>query len=159
MKDSFNQDLEVKRLQTLLEAARLLNSTLELKELTVVILEVVRSEIPVERISVFIVDRSRNMVQSLVAQGVETQLALPMGSGIAGTVASTGEILDIPDAYSDYRFDRTFDQRLGFRTRDLYCLPVCNRQGDIVGVLELLNRARPIDASDREFLLGISTCI
>ena len=151
---------EVRRLQTLLDAARLLNSTLELKELTQIILDVVRAEVPVNRISVFVVDRGRNVLHSLVAQEVEGfEITLPVGTGIAGTVAATGEILDIPDAYADLRFDTRFDQILKYRTNDVFALPVYNRQGEIVGVVELLNRERPITAGDREFLLGISVYI
>ena len=151
---------EVRRLQTLLDAARLLNSTLELKELTQIILDVVRAEVPVNRISVFVVDRGRNLLHSLVAQEVEGfEITLPVGTGIAGTVAATGEILDIPDAYADLRFDTRFDQILKYRTNDVFALPVYNRQGEIVGVVELLNRERPITAGDREFLLGISVYI
>src|SRR5437773_1056986 len=151
---------EVRRLESLLDAARLLNSTLELKELTEIILDVVRAEVPVDRISVFVVDRGRNTLHSLVAQEVEDfEITLPMGAGTAGTVAATGEILDIADAYADPRFESRFDQILQYRTRDLFALPVYNRQGDIVGVLELINRQRPITAADREFLLGISVYI
>src|SRR5437899_4603638 len=151
---------EGRRLQTLLDAARLLNSTLELKELTQIILDVVRAEVPVNRISVFVVDRGRNVLHSLVAQEVEGfEITLPVGTGIAGTVAATGEILDIPDAYADLRFDTRFDQILKYRTNDVFALPVYNRQGEIVGVVELLNRERPITGGDREFLLGISVYI
>jgi GAF domain-containing protein len=151
---------EIQRLQTLLETVRLLNSTLELKELTGIILEVVRAEIAVERISVFVVDRSRNTLHALVTQGmVDEALSLPVGVGIAGTVAATGEVLDIPNAYADPRFDRRFDGKSGYYTNDLFALPVCNRNGDVVGVLELLNRLRPISPTDREFLLGISVYI
>lgn len=151
---------EIQRLQTLLDTVRLLNSTLELKELTGIILEVVRAEIAVERISVFVVDRSRNTLQSLVTQEFEGEaISLPVGVGIAGTVAATGEVLDIPDAYADPRFDRRFDGKSGYYTNDLFAVPVCNRNGDVVGVLELLNRLRPISPSDREFLLGISVYI
>ncbi len=151
---------EIQRLQTLLETVRLLNSTLELEELTRIILEVVRAEIAVERISVFVVDRSRNTLRPLVAQEIDGgAISLPVGMGIAGTVAATGEILDVADAYEDPRFDRQFDRKLGYYTHDLFALPVCNRNGDVVGVLELLNRLRPITPSDREFLLGISVYI
>src|SRR5215510_12858049 len=80
---------EVRRLETLLDAARLLNSTLELKELTQIILDVVRAEVPVDRVSVFVVDRGRNGLHSLVAQEVEDfEITLPMGTGTAGTVAA-----------------------------------------------------------------------
>jgi len=151
---------EIRRLQTLLETVRLLNSTLELKELTRIILEVVRTEIAVERISMFVVDRTQNRLRPLVTQELDgDEISVPVGVGIAGTVATTGEVLDIPDAYADSRFDREFDRRLGYYTNDLFALPVCNRGGEIVGVLELLNRLRPIAPSDREFLLGISVYI
>jgi GAF domain-containing protein len=151
---------EVQRLQTLLDTVRLLNSTLELKELTGIILEVVRTEIAVERISVFVVDRSRSILQPLVTQQLEDEaFSLPVGMGIAGTVAATGEVLDIENAYADPRFDRRFDGKSGYYTNDLFALPVCNRNGEVVGVLELLNRLRPISPADREFLLGISVYI
>ena len=160
MKDTQEAGPDVRRLQTLLDAARLLNSTLELKELTQIILDVVRAEVPVDRLSVFVVDRGKNSLHSLVAQQVEGfEISLPMGAGIAGTVAATGEILDIPDAYADPRFEPRFDQILQYRTKDLLALPVYNRKGDIVGVLELMNRARAITEADREFLLGISVYI
>src|SRR2546422_2357175 len=101
-----NDGLELHLLQTLLEAAGLLNSTLELKDLTQIILDVVRAEVPVERVSVFVVDRTRNSVHTLVAQGVEDfEISVPVGSGIVGTVAATGEVLDIADAYADPRFE------------------------------------------------------
>jgi signal transduction protein with GAF and PtsI domain len=151
---------EVQRLQTLLDTVRLLNSTLEIEELTAIILEVVRAEIAVERISVFLVDRSQNILRPLVAQELDDdEIALPVGVGIAGTVAATGEVLDVPEAYADPRFDRRFDGKSGFYTNDIFALPVCNRSGDVVGVLELLNRLRPISPADREFLLGISVYI
>ena len=151
---------ESHRLQTLLDTVRLLNSTLELKALTGIILEVVRAEIEVERISVFVVDRSRNEIRALIAQGMEgPEISVPMGVGVVGTVAATGEILDIVDAYADPRFARQFDRKSGYYTNDLLALPVCNREGEIVGVIELLNRLRPITPSDREFLLGISVYI
>ena len=160
MQDTPNSRMEIHRLETMLDAARLLNSTLELKEITQIILHVVRAEVPVERVSVFVVDRARNSIHSLVAQGVgDFEISLPIGTGIAGTVVATGEILDIPDAYADARFEPRFDQKLQFHTSDLFALPVYNRHGDIVGVLQLLNRQRPITEADREFLLGISVYI
>jgi signal transduction histidine kinase len=160
MDETQNSGEALHRLETMLDAARLLNSTLELKEITQIILDVVRAEVSVERLSVFVVDRARNSLHSLVAQGIgDFEISLPIGTGIVGTVAATGEILDIPDAYADERFEPRFDQKLNFHTKDLFALPAYNRQGDIVGVLQLLNRERPITDADREFLLGISVYI
>lgn len=145
------------RLHRILEAAKLLNSTIDLSEVTGIILRLVRDEVGVDRGSVFVVDRERQLLRSLVAQGVDGQeITLPIGQGIAGTVASTGEIMDIPDAYSDPRFDSSFDPVLGYRTRDIYCMPIVNRTGGIVGVLELMNRTHPLSEEDESFLAGVS---
>jgi signal transduction histidine kinase len=143
----------------MLDAALLLNSTLEPKELTGIILEIVREQVPVERVSVFVVDRQSNLVRSLVAQEVEREIALPIGSGIAGTVAATGEIIDILDAYADSRFDSSFDAELEFQTRDLLAMPIVNRKGTVCGVLELLNRKKSIVSEDLEYLRAMSIYI
>ena len=56
-------------------------------------------------------------------------IRLPLGKGIAGTVAKTGETIRIDDAYADPRFDPSTDKRSGFRTRSILCAPIKNRTG------------------------------
>lgn len=146
----------IERLHRILEAAKLLNSTLDINELTRIILRIVREEVGVDRCTVFIVDRARGLVRSVVAQDVEKSIIVPLGKGIAGTVAATGEVIDIPDAYADPRFDSSFDPMLGYRTTDIYCMPIVNRDQVVVGVLELLNRSRSLGEEDVEFLSGVS---
>jgi len=147
----------IARLHRILEASKLLNSTLDLAELTAIILRIVRDEVGTDRGTVFVLERARKMLHSLVAQGLEgQQLAVPVGKGIAGTVAATGETIDITDAYADSRFDSSFDASLGYRTNDIYCMPIVNRVGETVGVLELMNRTRPLTEEDEEFLAGVS---
>src|SRR6185369_14005270 len=75
---------------------------------------------------------------------------------IAGAVAASGVVINIPDAYADSRFDRSFDTVLGYKTEDIYCMPIVNRMGEPVGVLELLNRTRPLTEEDEAFLSGVS---
>ncbi len=146
----------VERLHRILEAAKLLNSTLDINELTRIILRIVREEVGVDRSTVFVVDRERSLIRSVVAQDIENEILLPLGKGIAGSVALTGEVIDIPDAYADPRFDSDFDPILGYRTADIYCMPIVNRDRVVVGVLELLNRSRPLGPEDFEFLSGVS---
>lgn len=147
----------IERLHRILEAAKLLNSTLDLAELTAIILRIIRDEVGTQRGTVFVMDRVRLRLRSLVAQDVEGKdIVVPLGQGIAGTVGATGETINIPDAYADSRFDPSFDAMLGYRTNDIYCMPIVNRVGEIVGVLELLNRARPVTEEDEEFLAGVS---
>src|SRR5438477_12890679 len=94
----------IARLHRILEAAKLLNSTLDLAELTAIILRIIRDEIGTERGTVFVMERARHRLRSLVAQGVEDDdIVVPVGKGIAGSVAVTGETINMPDAYADSR--------------------------------------------------------
>jgi signal transduction histidine kinase len=151
---------EVRRLQRLLEASRLLNSTLELSELTEIVLRIVQDELPIERCTLFVIDRRQKLLRSLVAQGVEKfEIVVALGEGLAGSVAVTGESLDIDDVYRDPRFHPGFDRRFGFRTKDALCLPIFNCEESLVGVLQLLNRRRPLNVDEREFLANMCTYI
>ena len=149
----------VDRLNRIVEATQALNSTLDLAELTQIILQIVRDEVGVERGTVFVITPDRQHLRSLVAQEVDAEIELKVGTGIAGTVAKDGEVIDIPDAYEDDRFDRSFDAQLGFKTRDIYCMPIRNRTDSIVAVLQLLNRGRALTKGDKDFLAGISVHI
>ena len=58
-------------------------------------------------------------------------------------------MLDIPDAYADSRFNRTVDKATGFRTRNILCVPLIDRAGDRLGVVQVLNkRGGPFTAVD-----------
>ncbi len=149
----------VERLTRIVDATKLLNSTLDLSELTRIILQIVRDEVGVERGTVFVISENREYLRSVVAQDVDEEIEVRLGSGIAGSVAESGNVIDIDNAYEDDRFDKSFDARLGFKTRDIYCMPVRNREGATVGVLQLLNRSRGLTEPDIDFLDGISVHI
>jgi signal transduction histidine kinase len=151
-----DQARQISRLQRILEASKLLNSTLSLAELTEIVLQIVKDELGVDRVTVFLVDSDQKMIRSLVAQGLEREIRLAIGTGVAGTVAATGTSLDIPDAYQDSRFDPAFDRALGYHTNDVFCCPIANSEGGIVGVLQLLNRTRPFTSEDEFFLSDMS---
>ena len=151
------EDLESK-LRFLMEATKALASTLDLGELLGRILEVAKSQAGAERGTLFLVDEKTEEIWSLIAHGIEKrEIRLPLGRGIAGHVAKSGEILNIPDAYSDPRFDRDVDARTGYRTRSLLCLPIRNKRGKIIAALQLLNKqSGPFTPEDVDFLLAIS---
>ena len=87
----------MERLHRILDAATLLNSTLDLVQLTSNILTMIRDEVGMDRGTVFVLERGGRQLRSIVAQGVDDQeIILEVGSGIAGTVAATGETIRIP---------------------------------------------------------------
>jgi len=64
---------------------------------------------------------------------------IPVGTGIAGQVAATGEILNISDAYKDQRFNRDVDKLTGYVTKTILCMPIFIR-GSVIGVVQMLNK-------------------
>ncbi len=149
------------RLSFLVEASKTLNSTLDLPELLGRILEVAKSQVEAERGTLFLLDEPAKEIWSLIAHGLERQeIRLPMGKGIAGHVALTGEVINIPDAYADPRFNPEVDKRTGFTTRNILCLPIRNKAGKIVAVLQLLNkREGAFTEEDADFLMTLSAHI
>jgi adenylate cyclase len=97
-----------------------------------------------ERTTIFMVDQDKQELWSKIAQGDGErclELRVPMGKGISGYVATNAAPLNIPDAYADERFDRTHDQKTGYRTRSILCMPVLSQKtNNIVAVVQLLNK-------------------
>lgn len=67
------------------------------------------------------------------------EIRFPIGTGIAGQVALTGEILNIKDAYSDPRFNRSVDAITGYKTESILCMPIFIR-GSVIGVVQMVNK-------------------
>ncbi|XPM56126.1 MAG: GAF domain-containing protein [Leptolyngbya sp. IPPAS B-1204] len=81
------------------------------------------------------------------------EIRIPADRGIAGYVASTGQTLNISNAYEDPRFDPSVDQRTGYRTRTILCMPVFNSNKTLIGVTQLINKHQGcFNASDEEFM-------
>jgi len=67
---------------------------------------------------------------------------------LAGYVAMTGETLVIDDAYNppegaEYSINTSFDRENGYLTRSMLVFPMTNHAGEVIGVLQLINRKRP----------------
>lgn len=106
-----------------------------------------------QRASLMLVDEDRQELVMRVTQDEELALRrIPIGSGIAGAVARSGDAIRIDDAYADPRFNPEIDKKTGFRTRSLLCLPIRNQNGEIFAVSQLLNRkdGRPFDDEDEK---------
>ena len=111
-----------------------------------------------ERASLFLFDLAAGMLWSKVAQGEETrELRVPLGSGIVGWVAQHDQLVNIPDAYQDARFNPTIDHRTGYRTRSVLCGPVKNLQGEIMGVVQVINKQEGAFTNEDETLFRAFT--
>ncbi|XP_074647468.1 dual 3',5'-cyclic-AMP and -GMP phosphodiesterase 11-like [Tubulanus polymorphus] len=83
-----------------------------------------------------------------------TEIRIPWGMGIIGTVAKQGEPLNIPDAYMDPRFNDEVDLRTGYKTRSILCMPIKDMDGDVIGVAQAINKIsvkdEPFDEKDEK---------
>src|ERR1700687_422277 len=129
---------------TLIEVGAALCSTLHLRELLDGMMTRVREVMDAEACSVMLVDEPTQTLRWEVAHGegagkLQT-LSVPIGQGISGGVAATGQAIRIADAQNDPRWQgKRFDAATGFTTRSILCVPI-KRGERVVGVIQVLNR-------------------
>jgi K+-sensing histidine kinase KdpD len=67
------------------------------------------------------------------------RITLPVGEGIGGDVAQTGEYALVNDVRKDPRWNSSYDEKSGFQTRSMICVPM-KFHGEILGIIELINK-------------------
>ncbi len=150
--------LHIGKLNMLIDAAKTINSSLDLDKLLDIILETAIKSVAVDRGTLYLVDELKGEIWSKALRGSEViEIRLPLGKGLAGYVAKTGEIVNIPDAYNDPRFNPEVDKKSGYRTNNMLTMPMRNRDGKIIGVFQMLNKkGGPFTPQDEEFLNALS---
>lgn len=142
----------------LLELTAAMSTELQLQPLLVKIMETVSTLLEADRATLFMHDPRTGELWALVGQGEGLgKMRFPSHAGIAGRVFTAGETINIADAYADPRFNPELDQRTGYRTRSILCMPVINRSGEIIGVTQVLNKKHgPFTPIDERLLRGFS---
>ncbi|KAK9301706.1 hypothetical protein QLX08_006106 [Tetragonisca angustula] len=79
-------------------------------------------------------------LEEAVQRAKNEEIKIPFGVGIAGYVAQTKEIINIKDAYKDPRFNSSIDMRTGYKTTLILSMPICNYEGDVIGVAQIINK-------------------
>lgn len=71
------------------------------------------------------------------------EIRIPWGKGIVGFVADKKESVNIPDCYKDSRFNNDIDQKTGYTTRSMLCMPLMDIDGEVIGVAQVINKNGP----------------
>jgi signal transduction histidine kinase len=146
---------EAKKLALVQEIGQALSSALDLDRLLGLIMEKITILMEADRSTLYLFSDDGTELWSKVTRGGEiTEIRLRVGEGIAGWVAASGETVNIPDAYNDRRFYPAVDLRSGYRTRSILCMPMRNKQGAPIGVIQCLNKSDGPFTSDDEALLA-----
>ncbi|MCB1747717.1 MAG: GAF domain-containing protein [Gammaproteobacteria bacterium] len=145
----------------ILAVTQAVSSELDIDKLLRKIIGIATDLLEAERSTLFLHDPDSGELWSRVAEGIaEREIRIPAAVGIAGEVFTTRRAVNIPDAYADPRFNPAVDRKTGYRTRSILCVPVINKHGVAVGVVQVLNRRggpfRPRDQRRLEMLAAQS---
>mmetsp|Transcript_4238 Transcript_4238/g.5855 ORF Transcript_4238/g.5855 Transcript_4238/m.5855 type:complete len:499 (-) Transcript_4238:164-1660(-) len=105
-----------------------------------------------DKCSIFVVDKKNNNLWSM--QG-DINITIPIDKGVIGAAATSGQIVNIPDAYADSRFNQDVDKQEGYKTRNILCIPIKDDAGQSSGVIQLINKKEGIFLPEDEIILGL----
>ncbi|MCD4685513.1 MAG: ATP-binding protein, partial [Anaerolineae bacterium] len=152
---------DVQELNAMRTVSAVMTSNIKLDDLLHLIIDKLVTTIHAERGTLYLVDEEVGELWSRVLQddvGPLSEIRLPLGEGIAGHVATTGETLNIPDAYTDPRFNPSFDHATGFKTKSILTAPMFNPQQRIIGVVQVLNKkGGPFTFRDERLLAALTS--
>jgi adenylate cyclase len=142
----------------LLEVMRSLAVERDLTALLQKIMQKTSEVMDADRSTIFLVDDDKREIWSKVAQGESLkEIRVPLGVGIAGHVAASGETVNLADAYQDSRFNPGVDRRTGYRTHTILCMPMRRLSGKVLGVIQVLNKhGGPFTRQDEELLEALA---
>ena len=144
------------RLATHLAVSADLSSELDFDTLFHLIIHKLSEAMKAERTSLYLIDEKKQEVWTRAAEQIE-DIRLPLGKGICGKVAETGESINAKDAWELPYFSREFDIKYNFRTKAMLCMPINNRAGRRIGVIQVINKLDGgfFNKNDERFLEGL----
>lgn len=101
-----------------------------------------------DRTTIFLLDEEKKELWSILAEaegGRSLEIRLPADKGIAGEVATYKKVINIPfDFYDDPRsvFAQEQEKKTDYRTYTMLALPLLSEDGELVAVVQLLNKLK-----------------
>lgn len=150
----FETPIKSDPLVSLVKIGRSITAVTDIDVLLKVIAEETKIAVQADRCTVFLLDKEKNELWSKVALGLDSsEIRFPADKGLAGYVVKTGEPLNIPDAYSDSRFNPDIDKKTGYHTKTILCMPIKNNNQEIIGAFQVLNKLDGVFTKGDEDLL------
>lgn len=124
------------KFRSLLDIIRAMQGELGVNSLIFTITQRTVRVVDADRCTLYLVD---NVQKALFAMQGEVNIRISMEQGIAGSVATSGQVLNIPDAYDNPNFNQAIDKKSGYRTKAILCMPI-KAEDQVIGVLQLMNK-------------------
>ena len=146
-------------LLALLQVGRTIAVETNVDSLLTVIAEQIQHALNADRCTVFLLDDKNNELWSKVALGLKSkEIRFPSSKGLAGHVATTGETININNAYESEYFNKEIDLETGYKTKNILCMPIRNLSHQIVGVFQVLNKfSGDFTQKDEDLLIAIGS--
>jgi type II secretory ATPase GspE/PulE/Tfp pilus assembly ATPase PilB-like protein len=146
--DRLIQQLEYRK--KFMERINAIHSASNLNEILIQLKDSIAGLFDADRMTIYVADTKRNALISRVKSGAEvTQIIVPItAKSLSGYCALTGTVVNIKDAYdhhelamvgSELQFDVSWDQKTGYRTRQVLCVPM-KFNNILIGVIQLINK-------------------
>ena len=133
--------LSLEEAKILLEVARKVADSQTLDEQLETLVALVTEATGADRGTLFVNDPvTRELYSRVTVGGLKREIRILNTTGIAGKVFQKGKGVVVPDAYEDASFNKTVDEQTGYRTRSIACAPIRTVRGEVIGVVEVLNR-------------------
>lgn len=161
MKSGIQKRLPHRELDAILRFGTLINSSLHIEDVLEHAMKWAQEFMEAEAGSVYELDRPNNELFIRLARGEKkdtvTGIRVKVGEGIAGWVAQTARAVVSQDVHKDKRFSSKYDEKTGFKTRSVICVPLISRD-EPIGVLQVINKkgGKPFSNSDFKLLTGMA---
>jgi len=133
----------INQLSTLTKVTALINATMVQSDLLLEIMTAAEELMEAEASSIMLINHETDELEFQVAHGERSDevmlVTVPLGKGIAGTVALSGESVLVKDAQNDERLYKKVDEFSDFVTKSLICVPL-RVKDEIIGVAQVLNK-------------------
>ncbi len=149
----------LREMEAMSEVALALSAVMDVDLLLERIMDTSKDVMHAEASSLLLLEPDTGRLRFHVARGTAgvalQSTTVEVGQGIAGWVAQTGKPLLLPDAYQDPRFDPSYDQRSGFRTRSILTVPL-KVKDDVTGVVQVINKVGQASFDEHDLNLFLS---
>jgi len=148
----------IQQQRKLFQVGQIITSEMKIEVLFKVIMDETNKIMGTERSTVFLYDSETVELWSLVATGMKkNEIRIQANYGVAGWVFQNDKPLIINDAYKDPRFYKEVDKKSGFRTRNILCIQLKNRDNQCIGALQTINKkSSDFTMDDQTLLTSIS---
>ncbi|OQX83447.1 hypothetical protein B6D60_10510, partial [candidate division KSB1 bacterium 4484_87] len=140
-----DKEKENAKLRSLIRVSQIITSSLERENVIKSVIELARDMLQSQAASLFLIDESSKELIFDFSTDLDSyrtrEIRIPLGKGIAGYVAMTGKSVNIENVNQDSRWYAEVDQKSGFKTRSLLCVPL-KFQDKIIGTVQVLNKLK-----------------